>query len=120
MVQFKDLPVEIQNRMLDEQIRQRNPRNAEVFEVNIFAGDSKGGFDWDESMEEYDFWEEILVSGDFTGFYEKYPKVPNKLYSEEEVRDLFIRRCKKFSTEHEKFFKILLEQDLKWFEENKK
>src|SRR5690554_5238425 len=76
MIQFKDLPVEIQERMLDEQVRQGNPRNAEVFEENASAGATVGGFYWTESAEGHIFWEEIILSGNFAIFYEKYPKRP--------------------------------------------
>ena len=41
-------------------------------------------------------------------------------YSEEEVRELFQARSKEFSTKHEPFNKLLLKQDMDWFEENKK
>lgn len=43
-----------------------------------------------------------------------------KLYSEEEVRNLFIERCKEFSTKMKPFQTLLLKQDLEWFEKNKK
>lgn len=121
MIQFKDLPVEIQQHMLDEQERQGNPRNANVFERDITAVLSEGGFFWGGSMEGFDFWEEIILKSNFAVFYEKYPKKSNeKLYSEEEVRNLFIKHCKDFYNTQGKFYKLLLEQYLKWFEENKK
>jgi len=70
---FKNLPVEIQERMLDEQVRQGNPRNAEVFENNIIANHRLGAFNWGKSVEGYDFWEEIIQHGNLAVFYEKYP-----------------------------------------------
>jgi len=76
MIQFKDLPVEIQERMLDEQVRQGNPRNAEVFEKNIITSVIKGGFCWDKSVEGHVFWDKILRDGNIAVFYEKYPKRP--------------------------------------------
>src|SRR5690554_1489884 len=76
MIQFKNLPVEIQEKMLDEQERQGNPRNAEVFEKNTKAGAIVGGFYWTDSVEGHDFWEEILLDDNFDLFYEKYPKRP--------------------------------------------
>ena len=77
MIQFKDLPVEIQQRMLDEQERQGNKRDAEVFEEYIMAGARAGaGFFWAESVEGYAFWEKIIMNGDFSVFYAKYPKRP--------------------------------------------
>jgi len=76
MVEFKDLPKEIQERMLDEQVRQGNPRNAKVFEEDIEAGVLRGGFTWEKSVEGLDFWLEIILDGDFAAFYEKYSKRP--------------------------------------------
>ena len=74
MTKFKDLPVEIQRHMLDEQVRQGNERDAKVFEEDISAGIGEGGFIWSESGEGHDFWNKILTYGNFVTFYEKYPK----------------------------------------------
>lgn len=76
MIQFNELPVEIQQRMLDEQVRQGNPRNAEVFERRTMAHALGGGFSWPRTVEGYTFWEKIIVDGDFADFYAKYPKRP--------------------------------------------
>ena len=76
MIQFNDLPVEIQERMLDEQVLQGNPRNADVFANGIYSPKREGGFSWAKSVEGYDFWEKIIVSGNFADFYAKYPKHP--------------------------------------------
>ena len=76
MIQFKDLPVEIQERMLDEQVRQGNPRDAEVFEVYAASHALGGGFTWGKSVEGYDFWNRIIRMGNLDVFYEKYPKRP--------------------------------------------
>ena len=74
MIPFKDLPVEIQQRMLDEQVRQGNTRNAEVFEKEIMATPHEGGFLWARSVEGFDFWNRIIENGDIAEFYKKYPK----------------------------------------------
>lgn len=76
MIGFKDLPEEIREKMLNEQVRQGSPRDSEVFEVDVTAGSPDGGFVWSLSVEGYDFWSEIIVDGDFAVFYEKYPKRP--------------------------------------------
>ena len=76
MIQFKDLPVEIQERMLDEQVRQGNKRDAKVFEEYIMAGIRGGGFSWSRTVEGYIFWEKIIHDGNFAVFYDKYPKRP--------------------------------------------
>jgi hypothetical protein len=121
MIQFNDLPVEIQQRMLDEQERQGNPRNAKVFEKDITAGSSEGGFTWEQSRERFDFWYKIIINENPAVFYKKYPKKSNeKLYTEEEVRNLFIKHYKDLYTTNGKFYRLFLELCLKWFEENKK
>lgn len=74
MIPFKDLPVEIQERMLDEQERQGYPRNAEVFEKAASASPFEGGFLWAQSVEGFDFWNRIIENGDLAEFYKKYPK----------------------------------------------
>lgn len=76
MIPFKDLPVEIQQRMLDEQERQGYPRNAEVFEKATSASPFEGGFLWAQSVEGFDFWNRIIENGDLAEFYKKYPKRP--------------------------------------------
>lgn len=75
--EFNELPAEIQERMLQEQERQGNPRNAKVFEEDIEAGVLRGGFTWEKSVEGLDFWLGIILEGDFTAFYERYPKAHN-------------------------------------------
>ena len=71
MIPFKDLPVEIQERMLDEQERQGYRRDAEEFKRLPI-----GGFVWSKSVEGYAFWSEIIIYANFAVFYEKYPKRP--------------------------------------------
>jgi hypothetical protein len=41
-------------------------------------------------------------------------------YSEEEVLELLTQRCKHFGTNVSPFNKLLLKQDLEWFQQNKK
>jgi disulfide oxidoreductase YuzD len=43
-----------------------------------------------------------------------------RMYSEEEVRELLTERCKHFGTSLSPFDKLLLKQDLEWFEQFKK
>lgn len=76
MVNFKDLPEEIQKRMLDEQVRQGNKRDAKVFEEDTSAGSLEGGFLWETSVDGFAFWNKIISYGNFADFYEKYPKPP--------------------------------------------
>ena len=71
---WKELPVEIQKRMLDEQVKQGNQRNQCVFVNEMKASKTSGGFNWDESTESDYFWRQILSAGKIEVFFEKYPK----------------------------------------------
>lgn len=77
MKKFKELPVEIQQRILDEQERQGNPRNAEALEEDVTTGFREGGFNWAASVEGHAFWAEVILGGNFTAFYGRYPKTRN-------------------------------------------
>lgn len=71
MVEWKDLPVEIQNLMLDEQEKQGNPRNKEVF-INRIQADRGGlGFNWDKSTQGSNFWIAIISEGNLKPYYER-------------------------------------------------
>lgn len=66
---WQDLPKEIQEEMLNEQERQGNKRDVGVFECNMRAGKHLGGFYWND-----DLWTQAIDFGNFTPFYEKFPK----------------------------------------------
>ena len=55
-----------------------------------------------------------------SSFEEGVNFVQSKFYTEEEVRELFQARSKEFSTKHEPFNKLLLKQDMGWFEKIRK
>ena len=74
MIKWNELPIEIQNRMLDCQEEQENKRDESVFEKDIYAGYSSGGFNWDETKEGFDFWDIIISHSNTDHFYTLYPK----------------------------------------------
>ena len=56
-----------------------------------------------------------------TKLLEEYSKwQQERMYSEEEVIKLLTERCKHFGTSLSPFDKLLLKQDLEWFEQVKK
>jgi hypothetical protein len=73
MMKFKDLPIEIQNRMLDYQEAQGNNRDESVFIKDIWRISFRGGFDWHETIEGHDFWAEVIDEDNHKVFFEKYP-----------------------------------------------
>jgi len=71
MITWDDLPVEIQNRILECQEEQGHLKNPDVFKKEIGAGLTKKGFVWKHTVEGSDFWFDILHLGMFNVFYEK-------------------------------------------------
>lgn len=74
MTEFDKLPKEIQERMLECQEEQANPRDADVFRDKIWASEYHGGFEWVQAIEGDNFWREVLEKNNHDLFFEKYPK----------------------------------------------
>ena len=53
-------------------------------------------------------------------FIDGYKAAQERMYSEEEVIELLTKRCKHFGTSVSPFDKLLLKQDLEWFNDIKK
>lgn len=70
-----DVPQEIIKRMKDCQVEQGNRRNAKVFDNTINASKSQGGFNWNQTKEDTEFWSKVLDYKNYDLFFEKYPKV---------------------------------------------
>lgn len=96
MKTFDELPVEVQEKMLDEQVMQGNSRNPKVFRERI-----KDGFCWSDTRLGHDGWYNTL-NGDYSAFYAMYPKhTPpeidlTKLTPAEIERDYVMRNGGKF------------------------
>ena len=77
---IKDFPIEVVEKMIEEQVKQGNYPNVEVFQNNITADRNNDGFSWDDAEDEYDFWEAVIDNDNFDLFFEKYPKKANLVY----------------------------------------
>ena len=73
---FDELPVEIQEKMMERQVEQGNKRNEEVFRRHLRSSAVKGGFTWDDTPEGALFWSKVLDGGKMETFYQRYPKEP--------------------------------------------
>ena len=80
--ELEGFPIEVVQRMCEEQVAQGRKFNPEVFARFKFSEGE--GFSWEESIEGYSFWDEVIDEKNFNLFFEKYPKKeqynPNKLY----------------------------------------
>jgi hypothetical protein len=66
--------------MIEEQIKQGNCPNVEVFQRYANADTADGGFNRSDTKDGYDFWMEVIDDGNFELFFEKYPKKTNLVY----------------------------------------
>lgn len=80
-MKLKDLPQPIRE-LAEKRIREQG--NEPDGEKDLGAVIFNGGFDWDETIEGEDFWNEV-AEGNFTPFYERYPQ--SKQYTLEQLRE---------------------------------
>lgn len=72
--EIKDFPIEVVQKMIEEQVRQGNEANVEVFQKNPTADTAVGGFSWEIAEDDYVFWLEVVDGCNFDLFFERYPK----------------------------------------------
>ena len=77
--ELKGFPTEIVEKMLERQVEQGNPRNVGVFERMRSAGIESKGFCWENTIEKWQFWNEVVNYRNFELFFEKYPKTEKEL-----------------------------------------
>lgn len=75
MKQFEELPIEVQEKMMDYQEIQGNKRDPDKFRPYLDTDKDDGGFDWDKTPEGIDFWEAILNDNELEVFWNEYPKL---------------------------------------------
>ena len=77
---IKDFPIEVVEKMIEEQVKQGNCPNVEVFQNYANADTADDGFNWSDTKDGDDFWMEVIDNGNFELFFEKYPKKANLVY----------------------------------------
>ena len=79
---IKDFPIEVVEKMIEEQVKQGNCPNVEVFQKYGSADVSDDGFTWGNTEDGDDFWMAVIDECNFDLFFEKYPKKnkPNLVY----------------------------------------
>jgi len=78
--QIAGFPLEVVQRMVEEQVKQGNKADVSVFQENEINSVSEGGFDWRGTSEGNDFWNKVIVGKNFVLFFEKYPKRDTHVY----------------------------------------
>ena len=72
--EISDFPIEIVERMLECQVEQGNPRDVSMFEKCKGRGRMWYGFDWGNTNDGKDFWNDVINNKNFYLFFQKYPK----------------------------------------------
>ena len=67
-----DFPLHIVQAMCEEQVKQGNEFNPEVFAVDVFASKHNGGFNWVDTEQGMDYWENLIVEKNFTAINNKH------------------------------------------------
>ena len=77
---IKNFPIEVVKKMIEEQVNQGNKADVTVFQKNKNADKEKKGFIWYHTEDGFSFWNDVIVNYNFDLFFEKYPKIDNKVY----------------------------------------
>ena len=72
-----NFPIEVVEKMIEEQVAQGNCPNVEIFQKNVSADANDDGFTWGRTDDGEDFWLDIIDNDNFDLFFEKYPKRKN-------------------------------------------
>lgn len=74
--EIKNFPIEVVQKMIEEQLSQGNAPDVTVFQNNSNANVEYDGFSWDETEDGSVFWDKVINEHDFDLFFKKYPKDP--------------------------------------------
>ena len=94
---IKDFPIELVEKMIEEQVKQGNKADVEVFQKNATADAEDGGFDWDKTNDDVDFWQEVIGDSNFELFFKKYPNKTKLVYivGDSEIGENIIKTLEK-------------------------
>ena len=107
---LKDFPIEVVQEMVNEQVRQGNNADIEVFQKRVYANCVIGGFDWSNSVMGEDFWDDVLSHKRFDAFFQKHPKNKNK-YISKIMKKEEKKTEKKVVVSKEKYDKLVAENE---------
>lgn len=77
---LKGFPIEVVEEMLKYQKQQTGKKDVSIFQYLNFTDIQGGGFCWEDTIEGYEFWNDVIRYKKFNVFFERYPKVSKKVY----------------------------------------
>ena len=95
--ELREFPLAIVQKMIERQVMQGNPANVKVFQADTTAEQLDGGFEWEDSPEGWDFWNDVIVNMEFNVFFQRYPE-SNRVYivSDRENGENVIKTLEKY------------------------
>lgn len=75
---IKNFPIEVVEKMVEEQVRQGNKADVTIFQKEVTADTRDGGFVWRITKDGHAFWDEIIHCHKFDVFFARYPKNTKK------------------------------------------
>lgn len=80
--EIEGFPIEVVRKMVEEQIRQGNKADVEVFQKLSNVDKKHGGFEWEDTEDGYEFWNNVIIYKEFDEFFGKYPKPETTVIAE--------------------------------------
>jgi hypothetical protein len=77
---LENFPIEVVEKMLEKQYKQVNKKDITVFQENNISDIQHGGFRWENTIEGYEFWNDVIYFKKFDRFFGRYPKLSNNVY----------------------------------------
>ena len=77
---IENFPIEIVEKMVEEQVRQGNKADVRVFQKYCNSDREMYGFTWYITEDGNSFWHKVINERNFEWFFKKYPKVDSKVY----------------------------------------
>lgn len=66
-----DFPLHVVQKMCEEQVKQGNKFDPDVFAMDLFACKFNGGFDWGDTEQGIDYWKTVISDENFTAINNK-------------------------------------------------
>jgi hypothetical protein len=77
---LENFPIEVVEKMLEKQYKQVNKKDITVFQEYNRSDIQRGGFRWENTIEGYEFWNDVIYYKKFDRFFERYPKLSKNVY----------------------------------------
>ena len=98
--EIENFPIEVVQKMVDEQVRQGNKANVTVFQKDKESSIYDGGFYWGDAEDGFNFWKNVIHVSLFGVLFDKYPEGKDKYNFDE--NGCIIKEDKNVSTDSNK------------------